>query len=142
MLYCLKVLGGPCSTMNHGLCGLSVPRRNTSNDLLRRVGDGLSWFRRMGRRWEFGRRLGAMKNVYLLYCLKVLGGPCSAMNNGLCGLSVPRRNTSNDILRRVADGMLWFCRMGRWEFGRRLGAMKKMYICFIVSRYLMVPVAP
>ena len=56
------------------------------HDLLRRVADGMSWFRRMGR-WEFGRWLGAMRNVYLLacllYCLKVLGGPCSAMNQEL-----------------------------------------------------------
>ena len=45
IFYCLKVLGVDCSTMNHGLCGISVPRGNTSNDLLRRVMACRSWFR-------------------------------------------------------------------------------------------------
>ena len=40
--------------------------------------------------WDAGNLGGemALKNEYLLYCLKVLDGPCSAMNHGLCGLSV------------------------------------------------------
>jgi len=66
------------------------------------------------------------------------------MNHGLCGLSVPRRNTSNDLLAEMSDGLLlvvsWTCSMGRREGGRRLSAMKNVY--FIVSRYLVLTAAP